>query len=135
MYLVVGGWNTAFSYGSFSLLYYLLHDHVLSPLILVMSFALGSANGFLGFRYIVFRSQGHPLVEYARYQAVYAPLLALNMAVLPLALRYSHLNVYAVQALFSVFAVVAGYLGSKYFAFRKVAATDSAGQNGDRTSP
>jgi putative flippase GtrA len=119
MYLVVGGWNTLFSYACFSLCYYLLHDHVHPSVILLIAYLVASVNGFLGFRYIVFRSQGHPLMEYVRYQLVYAPLLVLNMVMLPLALKYSSLNAYAIQGLWAVFAIVAGYLGSKYFAFRR----------------
>ena len=40
------------------------------------------------------------------------------MLVLPLALRYSSLNAYVIQALFAVFAVVTSYLGNKFFTFR-----------------
>jgi putative flippase GtrA len=119
LYLVVGAWNTLFQYGCFSLCYYLLHDYVYPSVIILIAYVIGSVNGFLGFRYIVFRSQGHPLKEYVKYQLVYGPLLVLNMLVLPLALKYSSLNAYAIQALFALFAIVVGYLGSKYFAFRR----------------
>lgn len=119
LYLIVGAWNTLFSYGCFSLGYYLLHDSVYPSIIILIVYLVASVNGFVGFRYVVFRSQGHPLKEYGKYQLVYAPLLALNMLVLPLALKYSSLNAYAAQALFAVFAIITGYLGSKYFAFRR----------------
>ena len=56
----VGGWNTLFQYLSFSLLYYLLHAHVYSSVILAMSYVLSSVNGFLGFRYVVFQSTRYP---------------------------------------------------------------------------
>lgn len=115
----MGAWNTLFAYGCFSLCYYLLHDYVSLSVILLITYVIASINGFIGFRYVVFRSQEHPLKEYVKYQFVYGPLLVLNMLVLPLALRYSSLNAYAIQALFAVFAIVAGYLGSKYFAFRR----------------
>jgi hypothetical protein len=44
---------------------------------------------------------------------VYLPILV----ALPLALTYTNLNAYIVQALFGIFAVVAGYVGNKRFAF------------------
>ena len=50
---------------------------------------------------------------------MYLPILALNMIGLPLALQHTTLNAYVIQAFFAVFAVVASYLGNKYFAFRK----------------
>ncbi len=119
MYLVVGGWNTLFTYLTFSLLYYLLHTSVYPSLILALSYVISSINGFISFRYLVFKPVRHPVHEYLRYQAVYLPILAINMLVLPLALRYSSLNAYVIQALFAVFAVVTSYLGNKYFTFRR----------------
>jgi putative flippase GtrA len=119
LYLVVGAWNTLFQYAVFSLLYWLLNAHLASSVIVLISYLFGSLNGFLGFKLIVFRSRQHPLREYVKFQLVYGPLLALNMVVLPLALKYSTLNAYVVQALFAVFAVVVGYLGNKHFAFRQ----------------
>ena len=126
LYLVVGGWNTLFQFLSFSLLYYLLQDYLHPSVILFLSYVLSSINGFLGFRYIVFRTEGHPLVQYLRFQLVYVPLLVANMVLLPLALAYTSLNAYLVQGLFAVFGIVAGFLGNKYFAFRPSGkATDS----------
>jgi putative flippase GtrA len=119
LYLVVGFWNTIFSYASFSLLYYLLNERVFSSLILLMAYVLASVNSFLGFRFVVFQSQGHPVAEYLRFQLVYLPLLLVNAVALPLFLEYTTLNAYVVQAGFAVFAVVAGYLGNKYFTFRR----------------
>ncbi len=118
LYLVVGAWNTFFGYACFSLLYYLLQGLVFPSLILVIAYAASSVNGFLGYRYWVFRSAGHPVAQYVRFQFVYLPLLLVNVVLLPLALAYTPLSAYAVQALFSVVTVVAGYLGNKYFTFR-----------------
>jgi putative flippase GtrA len=118
LYLIVGGWNTLFNYACFSLLYYLFNEVVFSSVILGAAYVVSSINGFLGYRYIVFGSRGHPLAEYARFQVVYLPLLLVNMVVLPLALAYTPLNAYVVQALFAAFIVVVGYLGNKHFAFR-----------------
>lgn len=119
LYLVVGAWNTLFQYVAFSALYYLLHDSVFSSAILFTSYIFGSINGFLGYRFIVFQSRGHPLKEYLRFQLVYLPLLVINMVALPLFLKYTPMNAYVVQAGFAVFSVAAGYLGNKHFAFRK----------------
>lgn len=120
LYLVVGGWNTLFQYGVFSLCWYLLSPHWPPVAILLTAYVIGSVNGFLGFRFIVFGTSGrHPLLEYLKYQAVYLPLLGLNLVALPLLLRYTDWNAYAIQAGFGVFAVVVGFLGNKYYAFRR----------------
>lgn len=118
-YLIVGGWNSAFAYACFAVLYHLLSDRLAPSLILTVSFAVASVNGYLTIRYFVFGPARHPLVEYLRYQMVYLPILAINVVVLPLALIYTPLNAYIVQALFTAVAVVLAYLGNKYFTFRK----------------
>lgn len=119
MYLVVGGWNSVFTYGCFAVLYYVLHERLASWAILTLVWAVASVNGYLCFRLFVFAPVRHPVVEYVRLQAVYLPILAINMVALPLALAYTSLSAYVIQALLSVFAVVAAYVGNKYFAFRK----------------
>jgi putative flippase GtrA len=119
MYLVVGGWNSFVAYLCFATLYYLLYESLASPVILTLSYAIASVNGYLTFRYLVFTPVRRPIVEYARYQAVYLPILAVNLVALPLALRYTNLSAYIAQALLGIFAVVVAYLGNKYFAFRK----------------
>ena len=119
LYLVVGGWNTAFQYGVFVVCWYLLHADLHPDIILLIAYLIASVNGFLAFRYIVFKPASHPLIEYLKFQVVYAPLLVLNMIALPLLLKHTHLSAYAIQALLAVFAIVAAYVGNKYFTFRR----------------
>lgn len=126
IYLVVGGWNSAFTFGAFALLYYFFNERLAPSAILTMVWAVASVNGYLTFRYLVFMPVRHPVIEYLRYQAVYLPILAVNLVALPLALTYTNLSAYTIQALLSVFAVVAAYVGNKYFAFRKPKTRDGA---------
>jgi putative flippase GtrA len=119
MYLVVGGWNSVVAYGCFAVLYYLLNERLAPSAIVAIAYAVASVNGYLTFRNFVFTPVRHPVVEYMRYQAVYLPILAANLVALPLALTHTNLSAYMIQALLAVFAVVAAYVGNKYFAFRK----------------
>lgn len=119
MYLVVGGWNSLFTYGCFSVLYYFLNESLAPSVILTIVWAVASVNGYLTFRYLVFTPVRHPVVEYLRYQAVYLPILAVNLVALPLALTYTNLSAYIIQALLSICAVIFAYFGNKYFAFGK----------------
>ena len=119
MYLVVGAWNSVVAYGCFAVLYYLLNERLAPSAILALAYAVASVNGYLTFRHLVFTPVRHPVVEYMRYQAVYLPILAVNLVILPLALTHTNLSPYMVQALLAVFVVVAAYVGNKYFAFRK----------------
>ena len=119
LYLVVGLWNTFFQWASFSLFYFLLHDYIFSSWILVITKIFSSTNGFLCYRYIVFGSRGHPLREFLRYQLVWLPIFVINLIALPLALEYTTLNAYVIQAVFAAFSVVVGFVGNNYFTFRK----------------
>src|SRR5450759_220298 len=119
MYLVVGAWNTLFTYACFAVLYYFLHERLASWAILTIVWAVASVNGYLTFRYLVFTPVRHPVVEYVRYQAVYLPILAVNLVALPLAMTYTNLSAYVVQALLAIFVGVTAYVGNKHFAFRK----------------
>jgi putative flippase GtrA len=130
MYLVVGAFNVIFSYGCFALLYYLLHDYVPAWGVVFISYMVQTVVGFSMMRYFVFAPASHPLLEYLRYQMVYVPLLLANSAFLALGTRYTDLSAYALQAIFAVPAIIGGYLGNKYFTFRK---RKPAGQDGADT--
>jgi putative flippase GtrA len=118
LYLVVGAWNVLFQYVVFSLLWHFLNDGLHPDVILLLATLIGSINGFLGFRYIVFAPTGHPFREYLKFQVVYAPILLVNMVILPLMLNHTRLSAYAIQAIWGLAAIVLAYLGNKYFTFR-----------------
>jgi putative flippase GtrA len=82
------------------------------------SYLIASVNGFLCFRWFVFRTSDRPLIRYLRYNLIYVPLLLIYMFLLPLALAHSFLSAYVMQALCTLVAIVLGYVGNKYFAFR-----------------
>jgi putative flippase GtrA len=118
LFLVVGGWNTIFQFACFSILYYLLQDLLHPDVIVLLSYLIASVNGFLCFRWFVFRAADRPLMRYLRYNLIYVPLLLAYMFVLPWALAHTAMSAYAMQALFTLVAIVLGYVGNKYFAFR-----------------
>ena len=123
LYLIVGGWNTLFGYCLFAGLYYLLHNVMGLPRIsgsmiaLVVGSVIAITNNYILYRIIVFRSRGPVRREVPRFLVVYIVTLAVNLSVLPLALRELPFNVYAIQAVFTAVAVVASYVANKYFSF------------------
>jgi putative flippase GtrA len=119
MYLVVGGWNSLFTYCCFVVLYYFLNGILAPAAILVLVWAIATMNGYLTFRRFVFAPARNSIVEYLRYQAVYLPILAVNLVALPLGLAYTSFSPYLIQAVISAFAVVAAYFGNKYFVFSR----------------
>jgi putative flippase GtrA len=118
LYLVVGAWNTVFGYGIWALLQYLLGERLHYLIIVALSWPIAVVNAYLGYRYIVFRSQGPKLRELPRFSLVYLATLVVNLALLPVALRVLPFNIYVDQALFLVVVVVSSYLAHKYYSFR-----------------
>ena len=119
LYLVVGGWNTVFGYGVWAVLQYLLGSHLHYLVVVVLSWPLAVLNAYLGYRFLVFQSQGPLLAELPRFSLVYLATLIANLALLPLALNALPLSIYVIQALFTAAVVVISYVGHKYYSFRR----------------
>jgi putative flippase GtrA len=117
LYLVVGAWNTIFGYGVWALLQYLLGDTLNYLVIVVLSWPIAVLNAYLGYRYIVFRSQGSVAKERPRFAVVYFVALVANLVLLPIALRVLPFGIYVDQALFFAAVVICSYVGHKYYSF------------------
>lgn len=117
LYLVVGGWNTVFGYGVWALLQFLLGAHVHYLVVVLIAWPIAVLNAYLGYRYLVFRSQGSVLREFPRFSLVYVVTLVVNLALLPVALNILPFNIYVVQALLTAIVVVSSYLSHRYYSF------------------
>ena len=125
LYLAAGGWNTLFGYAVFAALY-AFSQHVLPlPVILVITYVIAVTNNYLLYRIVVFRSHAPIWRELPRFSIVYVVTLAVNLAVLPLALHALPLNAYAIQAVFTIVVVVASYGANKYFSFAHVSSSEA----------
>jgi len=84
-YLAVGIWNTAFGYGTFALLTALLEGHVPASYMAasLLSSVLNITVSFLGYKWLVFRTKGNYLKEWARCLMVYSGSIVLGLALLP----------------------------------------------------
>jgi len=118
LYLLVGGWNTVFGFGSWALFQYVLGGYLNYLVVLLLAWPINVLNAYLGYRYLVFRSRGSVLRELPRFSLVYLATLLVNLALLPVALHLLPLTIYVVQALFTGIVVVCSYLGHKHFSFR-----------------
>jgi len=132
-YLVVGVWNTAFAYGTFALLTWLLDRYVPASYLAasLLSSALNITVSFLGYKWFVFRTQGHYIREWLRCLMVYSGSIALGLLALPP-------TVYAVTAITGNPAaapyiagalvlgvqVVISFLGHKRYTFAGIARLD-----------
>jgi putative flippase GtrA len=133
LYLVVGGWNTAFGYGVWAVLQYLLGDHLHYLVVVLLAWPIAVLNAYIGYRYVVFRSRGPVLKELPRFSLVYLVTLIVTLVLLPIALTILPFNIYVVQALLTVVVIIGSYLSHRYYSFgvprgddgRRTAANDS----------
>ena len=117
LYLAVGGWNTVFGYAIWAVLQYLLGGSLHYLVVVLIAWPIAVLNAYLGYRYLVFRSRGSMVRELPRFSLIYAVTLVVNLVLLPVALAVLPLDIYAIQALFTVAVVVGSYLSHKYFSF------------------
>ena len=125
LYLVIGGWNTAFGYGVWAILQYLLGEHLHYLVVVLVAWPIAVLNAYLGYRYVVFRSRGPILRELPRFSLVYFVTLIVNLALLPIALNVLPFNIYVVQALLTTVVVACSYLSHRYYSFGAVRRRDA----------
>lgn len=118
LYLVVGGWNTLFGYAEWALMEFLLHDHLHYIAILVLSWPLAVLNAYVCYRHFVFRSKDSVWKELPRFSLVYLGALVAGLVALPFLLHALTVNIYVIQAGYTVVVVVLSYLSHKFFSFR-----------------
>ena len=126
-YLVVGAWNTLFGYAAYAAL-----TAVLTPLIpygymvaMVLSSPLSITVAFLGYKWVVFKTKGNYLREWARCVAVYSGSIAIGWALLPIlvgivrhATRYRREAPYIAGAMLTGISVIFSFVGHRKFSFR-----------------
>jgi putative flippase GtrA len=134
-FLIVGGWNSVFSYGLFALLLWLL-EPVLAPLAVSsspalafigrnwyvavqwLSWVLSVPQSTITFKYLVFHGKGHVFSEIGRAFFVYLPLQVLSSLFLKITVSVFGLPPLLGQLLTVSVAAILSYLGHKYFTFR-----------------
>ncbi len=126
-YLLVGGWNTAFGYGVFAGLNYLLTGVIPYPYMVanVLGNVIAITVAYFGYKFFVFKTKGNYLREYLRTYLVYGASCLASLAMLPVAVVLVRLVCpnrvlipYIAQAIVLPIIVAASYFGHKKFSFR-----------------
>jgi putative flippase GtrA len=132
-FLMVGGFNTAFSlalYSGFVLLFGHLLPHTGKPLIADIAFVLSTplsiTVAFLCYKHFVFRTKGNYLKEWLRCFAVYSVSFPMGLVILPAATHFfQHLEFTRVYAPFlagivnSIIIACYSYFAHKKFSFKR----------------
>lgn len=117
-FLLVGGYNTVFSYVLYALFLYCFETQV--QLSLFLSYALTSVHNYLTQKFFVFNTRGSYVKEYLKCVVVWALSYALNAALLGALTHVFEINPYAAQVLAQIVVIMFNYVFLKYFAFQSI---------------
>jgi putative flippase GtrA len=126
-YLLVGTWNTAFSYAMFALFTRMLEKVVPQSYMAasVLSSFFSITVSFLGYKWFVFKTKGNYLREWLRCLGVYGSNIAFGLLALPMLVyvlrRTPHtqrMAPYIAGAMLTGVTVLVSFFGHKHFSFK-----------------
>ncbi len=115
-FILVGGYNTCFSYALYALFVYLGMNPHFS---LMLSFFLSSFNSYFTQKFYVFNTKGHYISEYLKCLTTWAGSYFINMLLLILFLEILNFNPYLAEFFALVILTIYSFIALKYFAFTR----------------
>jgi putative flippase GtrA len=117
-FLLVGGYNTLFSFLLFCLLQTLFKGIFHYIVILLFCHLISVFNSFITLKYFVFRSPKNFLSEYLKVNIVYGVYFVLNALLLYSLKDLLGINIYIAQLICVIILTTASYFSHKYFSFK-----------------
>ncbi len=118
-FLLVGGFNVVQGVGWFALLHALLGHRLGYLYVLALAYVPAILLGFVLYRTLVFKVEGHVVKDLVRFTMVQAAALGLNAVSLPFFHELLHVPLVLAQALSVGVIIVFNYVGHLYFSFRR----------------
>ena len=126
-FLLVGGFNTVFSYFVlnglnflFTLYFYdILSKIAIANIALIVQYVLTINLSFATMRYYVFQSQGKWVHEWLKAWSVYIFIYLINAPTLTFMMKVLGWNTWLAQGVYLIFSTIAIFLLHKYYSFRK----------------
>lgn len=116
-FLLVGGWNAAFSYVIFSIALYIIGQQNYQ-ICVAIQWIISSVFSFVNQKVFVFCTKGHWFKEYFKCCTTWVVSYICNAIILEVIVRFITKNVYVGQLFSILMASVVTYILFKYFAFR-----------------
>lgn len=118
-FVVVGVWNTVFSYLVFAVLYHFLGGGWGDVLVQIASAVIGITNAFVFHRLITYRSHGIWWREYLRFYVVYGVQVALQTGCFLVCSTWIGMNGYFTQLILTLVCTACFYWVHKRYSFCK----------------
>ena len=116
-FLLVGGFNTVFSYLLFVFLVAVLQ--LPYQVALIINYVIAVNVSIFTMRYYVFRSFGNLMKEYTKAWGVYITVMLLNYVAMYIMVDVSEMNELIAQAVYTFFITFFIYFMHKYVSFAK----------------
>lgn len=117
-YLIIGGWNTLFGIGIYTILYELLHTRANYLVLMIPANILAITNAYFGYKLFVFKTRGNYLREYLRCYVVYGGGIALSFVLMYLLVSILKLHPILAQFPCVLISIIFSYFGHKRFSFK-----------------
>lgn len=117
-FLLVGGYNTLFSFCLFYFLQEMLGGTFHYIVILLFCHLIAVLNSFINLKYFVFRSTKNFFIEYLKVNIIYAVYFVLNALLLYILRDIIGVNIYIAQLICIIILTIGSYFGHKYFSFK-----------------
>ncbi|MSP33457.1 MAG: GtrA family protein [Rickettsiales bacterium] len=117
-FILVGGYNTVFSFALFCILQYYLGENLRPIWVLLITHIISIFNSFLSLRIFVFASKNNLLREYLKVNMVYCGYFIINAFLLFSLNDLLHLDVILAQFLSVLILTIGAYFAHKHFSFK-----------------
>lgn len=117
-FLLVGGYNTVFSYLLFAGVLWVLGGQYEQGALLI-SFILSSVNSFITQKVYVFCTKGHWISEFVKCLETWMISYAINAALLWLFVDWMRINPYIAQIYAVILLTIFSWVMLKHFAFKQ----------------
>ena len=117
-FLLVGGYNAAFSYVIFAIAIFMIGEHHYQVCV-ALQWIISSVFSFVNQKIFVFCTKGNWVKEYLKCCTTWAVSYACNALILEALVRYVTRNVYIGQFVSIFLASIVTYVLFKYFAFKR----------------
>lgn len=118
-FLLVGGFNTVFGFSLFAALDATVGNTIHYLGVLGVSHVVSTLVAFTLYRTLVYRVRGNLLVDLLRFWSLYASVLAVNAAFLPVLVEIGGVQPILAQLAFLVLTIIVSYVGHGRFSFRR----------------
>lgn len=119
-FLLIGAYNTCFSYTAFAILYFWLHGMFHYLIITVVAHCVSVGNGFLAHRMLVFQAKGEIAKQFARFSLTHAGTLIMGLSGMALLVERLGLPPLTAQGITLSFTACTSYIAHKHFTFRRI---------------